>query len=250
MDSLILLLADSGDEMLAREISEKLQIEIMREEAKIPADLLYLRLNQDGLSLCKGALSMQGDYTQMLSRVLPGKLQHEKLVKAAKIKGTFEHPTAIDATAGMGEDTLILAAAGFEIQMYEKDPVIAFLLKDTLRRAAKVEELAPIVARMHVIEGDSIAAMRECTFMPDLIYLDPMFPARTKSGLIKKKFQLLQQLESPASDGEEMLQAAIMAKPRKIVIKRPQKGEYLGGMKPGYSIPGKAIRYDCLLFPR
>ncbi|MDO4977482.1 MAG: class I SAM-dependent methyltransferase [Eubacteriales bacterium] len=247
MDSIIFYVSDSADGILAKQIAEKLHTEIVQE---IPKDALYLCFDQEGLSLCKGKLSMRGDYTQMLSRILPGKLQHEKLVKAAKIKGIGEHPTAIDATAGMGEDTLILAAAGFHILMYEKDPVICLLLEDTLRRAAKEDKLAPIVARMQVVEGDSVTAMRACTTMPDLIYLDPMFPARTKSGLIKKKFQLLQQLESPASDGEDMLQAAISANPRKIVIKRPQKGEYLGGVKPSYSIPGKAIRYDCLLFPR
>jgi 16S rRNA (guanine1516-N2)-methyltransferase len=77
-----------------------------------------------------------------------------------------------------------------------------------------------------------------------------MFPARQKSGLIKKKFQLLQQLEQPCTDEVELLNVALEAKPRKIVIKRPAKGPYLAEIKPHYSISGKAIRYDCFVFPR
>ena len=43
--------------------------------------------------------------------------------------------------------------------------------------------------------------------IPDVILLDPMFPERRKSALIKKKFQLLQKLERPCADGEELLSA-------------------------------------------
>ena len=86
--------------------------------------------------------------------------------------------------------------------------------------------------------------------VPDLIYLDPMFPQRRKSGLIGKKLQLLQKLEQPCSAQEEadLLDAAMAVHPRRIVIKRPLKGPYLNGKKPHYSLEGKAIRYDCFVF--
>ena len=48
----------------------------------------------------------------------------------------MEHPRAVDATAGLGEDSLLLAAAGFEVTLCEADPVIAVLLEDALTRAA------------------------------------------------------------------------------------------------------------------
>ena len=67
--------------------------------------------------------------------------------------------------------------------------------------------------------------------------------------LKKKKFQLIHHLEKPCEDEEALLNAAIAAKPRKILIKRPVKGPYLCGRKPSYSIAGKAVRYDCLVFP-
>ena len=44
----------------------------------------------------------------------------------------------------------------------------------------------------------------------------------------------------------ELLDAALAAHPRKVVIKRPPKGPYLAGKKPSYSLTGKAIRYDVI----
>ena len=44
--------------------------------------------------------------------------------------------------------------------------------------------------------------------------------------------------------------AALAAQPRKVVIKRPAKGALLAGMKPSYSVAGKAVRYDVLVPPR
>ena len=162
------------------------------------------------------------------------------------------HPAAplraVDATAGMGEDALLLAAAGFEVTLFEYNPIIAALLQDTLRRAADLPELKEAVSRMTLICGDSTLAMPALDPAPDVILLDPMFPARSKSGLIKKKFQLLQQLERPCSDEDELLTAAMAVRPKKLVIKRPLKGPFLAGVKPGYSLSGKAIRYDCMTF--
>ena len=86
--------------------------------------------------------------------------------------------------------------------------------------------------------------------IPDLVLLDPMFPERQKSALVKKKFQLIHRLEFPCMEEETLLNAAIAAGPRKILIKRPLKGPWLAGRNPGYSISGKAVRYDCILLPR
>lgn len=212
---------------------------------------LELHMVEDHLTLTDGVLSMSGDYTSMLVRLKHNNLTHELLVKAAKLKNADGPLTVLDATAGMGEDSLLLAAAGFEVYLYEQDPVIAALLSDTVRRGLEDAQLHDSVARMHVMEGDSIAAMRQIseTGIPqvDVIYLDPMFPAREKSGLIKKKFQLLQQLERPCAEEKELLEAAISAHPKRIVIKRPAKGPYLAGVKPSYSLDGKAIRYDCIV---
>ncbi len=212
-------------------------------------DGLFLTDDGSGLTLTDGKLALRGDFTGLLPRLKQSNLQSEFLVKASKIKG-IEHPVIIDATAGMGEDSMILAAAGFEVYLFEYDPVIAALLKDALDRAMEIPELKEAAGRMHFTEGNSIDNMSKLEIVPDVVLLDPMFPARQKSALVKRKFQLLQKLEKPCSDENELLQAALNVKPRRIVIKRPLKGPFLGGMKPSYSLTGKAIRYDCIVIPR
>lgn len=208
-----------------------------------------LERDERGLALVGSGMELRGDFTRMLPRLRQGRLQQELLVKAARIKGATE-PTAIDCTAGLGEDSLLLAAAGFSVTMFERDATIAALLADALERAAADARLADIVSRMTLVAGDSLAGLADLDFEPDVVFLDPMFPARTKSAAVKKKFQLLHHLEQPCEEEDALVKAALAAHPRKVVIKRPAKGPHLAGMKPSYSIQGKAVRYDVLVPPR
>lgn len=216
---------------------------------------LHLKVSADGLSLARDGMELMPDFAEMLPRIKPGALQREMLVKAARVKGV-ERPHAVDATAGLGEDGFLLAAAGFEVTLCESDPVIAALLADALERASHDASLASVAARMHLVEGDSCdtlaAPAGDLQAAPDVVYLDPMFPGRTKSAAVKKKFQLIHGLERPCEpDAEEaLMRAALAARPRKIVVKRPVKGPYLAGIKPSHSVAGKAVRYDCIVPPR
>lgn len=240
-------------------------------------EILQLRLDECGLSLVRGGMRLQCDLTRLLQRLRYNNLTHELVVRAAKNKDMQSNSLSIDATAGFGEDALLLAAAGYTVEMYEKDRIIAALLEDGLRRAALVPELAGITARMHLHKEDSIPAMRragisaaavqttppgretaapgqappvsatEPVLRPNVILLDPMFPERSGSSQVRKKFQLIHCIEQPCDEEEELLDAAFAAAPRKIVVKRPLKGAYLAGRTPDYSIKGKAVRYDCFV---
>ena len=98
---------------------------------------------------------------------------------------------------------------------------------------------------MKLVEGNSVECMSKLLDPVDVIYLDPMFPARQKSSLINKKLQLIQKLEPPCSQETDLFDAAVSADPDKIIVKRPLKSEFLAGRKPSYTLSGKAIRYDC-----
>ena len=217
----------------------------------VPADdELALALDADGLFLAGDGMRMRGDFAAMEKRLRPANLPRELLVRAARVKGVAA-PHVVDATAGMGEDGFLLAAAGFRVTLFERDPVIAALLSDALARAARDDRLAPIAARIAFIEGDSIAALEGWDPpAPDVVLLDPMFPARRKSAAVKKTFQLIHRLERPCADEADLFAAARAAGPRKIVVKRPPKGPRLAGAAPSYSLQGKAVRYDCYVFAR
>ena len=208
-------------------------------------EYLTVMFDSRGVSLTGFGLTYQGDFENMLHRVTNGRLQHEMLVRAAKTEE--KNLKAIDATAGMGEDAFLLAAYGYEVTLYEQNPVIAALLKDALRRAKKHPVLKDIAGRMHLTEGDSVECMIRLMDPVDVIYLDPMFPERQKSGLINKKLQLIQKLEPPCSEEKDLFDAAIKANPSKIIVKRPLKSVHLAGREPSYILKGKAIRYDCYI---
>ena len=237
-----ILIKKGGDKSLAESFAEKNGYPILEKEGPN----LTVVFSKDGITLSGYGLSYQGNFDEMVRRVTEGRLLHEMLSKATKSEKSGLK--AIDATAGMGEDALLIAANGYDVTLHEQNPVVALLLKDAIRRGKKHPDLKEIVARMHVCEGDSVEILNKRLDPVDLIYLDPMFPGRQKSGLIGKKLQLIQKMESPCSKEDELFDAALAAKPSKIVVKRPLKAPFLAGRKPNYSLDGKAIRYDIYTY--
>ncbi len=209
-----------------------------------------LRLDAEGLCLVSEGQTLRGDFARLLPRLKGGRIGSELLYKAAKIKGSEGPLWAVDATAGLGEDSLVLAASGFHVTMFERNPVMYALLLDALERAKNIPELREIAGCMELRRGDSVEAMANFSGAPDVILLDPMFPERQKAALVKKKLQMIQSLEEPCSDEAAMLRAAMEAGPRKLIIKRPPKGPWLAGIKPDHSIEGKAVRFDCFVSPK
>ena len=226
-----------------KDMAEAFARRIGAEISEKPGPKLTILFHAKGVSLTGYGLSYQGDFENMLHRVTNGRLQHEMLVRAAKSDKPGRK--AIDATAGMGEDAFLLAAQGYEVTLFEQNPVIAVLLKDALRRAKKHPVLKDIASRMNLVQDNSVEGRSKLLDPVDVIYLDPMFHARQKSSLINKKLQLILKLEPPCSEETDLFDAAISASPSKIIVKRPLKSEFLAGRKPSYTLNGKAIRYDC-----
>ena len=182
------------------------------------------------LVLTDGVMRMSCDLSASLPRLRADRLGRE-LVRAARVRGV-DGPTCVDCTAGLGEDSLLLAAAGFRVTMFERDPTIAALLADGLARAAADPALADVVARMRLVEGDSVAGLASLGFTPDVVYLDPMFPGRTKSAAVKKKFQLLHHLERraclrPAQGRHQASREGTAACRGKAVVQRFRQGRSL-----------------------
>lgn len=244
---IIFLAQNTADQKLVEFVERQTGLCAIEKLPESQLESLRLQADRDGISLVKGPCCLRADFSHMLPRLIPNNLNHELLIRASKCKTNSGNLTAVDATAGLGEDSFLLAAAGFKVQLYERDPIIAVLLYDALRRGMQNAQLEPIIQNMDLQIADSVLMLPQLDISPDIVVLDPMFPRRQKSGLIKKKFQLLHQLEQPCQNEQELLDAARSCHPRKIVIKRPAKGPYLNGIKPSYSIQGNSIRYDCLV---
>ena len=255
LSELPLFVAEGADATEAEELSRAIGAPLLDEPYDPSVHTLAVLFDSKGMALSDGRMELRLDFAAKLPRLKPGRVRQELLVRAAKVATGRTRPRAVDATAGLGEDALLLTAAGFSVTLYERNPVIAALLRDALARAARTAGLADIVARMSLVEGDSTTALAKSAetpdLVPDLVYLDPMFPTRQKSAAVKKKFQLLHRLERPCSEHEqeELLRAAFAAQPRKVVVKRPPKAPSLAGTAPSYTIAGKAVRFDCYVLP-
>ena len=102
---LVVCFQSKKTENMAIALAKRLNVSITDK----PGEQLSLVVDEQCISLQGYGLSYYGDFEQMLHRITQGRLQHEMLVRVAKSKE--EGKKAIDMTAGMGEDSLLLAAA-------------------------------------------------------------------------------------------------------------------------------------------
>ena len=157
-------------------------------------------------------------------------------------------PTVLDTTAGLGRDSFVLASRNYSVTLCERSPLIAAVLEDGLMRAAchGDVELQQIVGRMQLKKIDAMSYLQgeEKSTPPDVIVIDPMFPDSKKSALVKKEMRTFHQLVGADADSDQLLALALKTAKYRVVVKRPKKAAWLGGVKPNFCVEGKAIRFD------
>lgn len=168
----------------------------------------------------------------------------ELLLKA--IGGRRAGLSVLDATAGLGRDSFLLADYGAVVQMCERHPVVSAMLEDGLRRGRDIIEVAEPLARMTLIPVPALdhLATLEGETRPDIVYMDPMFPESGKSALVKKEMRLFHHLVGKDDDADALLEVALEKARHRVVVKRPPKAPVLAGRPPQFSVNGKAVRFD------
>ncbi len=169
----------------------------------------------------------------------------QPIAKAVGLKGGAA-PSVWDVTAGLGRDAFVLASLGCEVTLVERSPVVAALLEDGLKRARNDAEAGAVVARMRLLRGDAaeLLAALEPDARPDVVYLDPMYPHRRKSALVKKEMRLFRELVGEDLDADRLLPPALAAARQRVVVKRPDYAEPLAGTPPTLAIATKNHRFD------
>jgi 16S rRNA (guanine1516-N2)-methyltransferase len=159
--------------------------------------------------------------------------QGGELARACGITRDFR-PMVLDAMAGWGIDGLVLASRGCRVTLVERHPLVSALEEDLVRRIG----LAQVTCRY----GDAFEALDEPSGY-DVVYLDPMFPERTKGALPGKRLQVLAALvqadERPLA---LWLQYAQRAARHRVVLKRRSKDPVTGA--PDWQIRGRTVRFD------
>jgi 16S rRNA (guanine1516-N2)-methyltransferase len=259
---LIIQLCDQ-DNSQVQELIELLSCDVVHGyDAIISDDYSHiLRSDQHGLSLISNSASV-GQKTVTPTRVdfLDAGLQHRRLTSGksqgiAKAIGLnkLKSPTVLDATAGLGKDAYILASLGCTVTMLERSPIIHALLEDGFRRGLESidADVIKIINEMTLINIDAKnyldKIITEKQDKPDVIYLDPMFPPRSKSAKVKKDISLLQQVLGIDEDFDELFNAAKQCAKHRVVVKRPGKKTKDSELKPSFQIEGKSAHFDVFV---
>lgn len=177
--------------------------------------------------------------------------RNQALAKAVGLKGRIR-PAVLDPTAGLGRDAFALAALGCTVKMVERSPLVAALLEDGLRRAMTDPEIGSWMnERMSLVDADGRVFMTrlENQQRPDVVYLDPMYPQRGKTALVKKEMRALRRILGEDADAHDLLAAALNCARRRVVVKRPRSAPSLEGPKPDARVCSENTRFDLYIKP-
>lgn len=175
--------------------------------------------------------------------------RHHPLSKAVGLKQGNDL-TVVDATAGLGRDAFMLALLGCQVQMVERSPAIAALLYDGLQRAYQAPRLnAWLKTRLQLVYRDAQQwfVRSSPSWQPDVVYLDPMYPHRQKTALVKKEMRLCRAVVGEDSDAPTLLETALQYARQRVVVKRPRQAPTLNAISPNFCIKSKNTRFDVYL---
>ena len=171
----------------------------------------------------------------------------QAIAKAIGLKQGASPPAVLDATAGLGKDSFVMACLGCNITMLERSPIICQLVDDAIQRGANDADFNETVKQgfklINAQATDYIKTLSDDD-APDVIYLDPMYPERKKSAQVKKNMQILQKLLGHDDDTTELIAAALRCAKKRVVVKRPKGADVIGDKKPTVCIESKKTRYD------
>ena len=245
-------------------ITDKLNQKRRQKLSQISTQPILLLEEKNKLSWLSNGLSVAPEWDKLQRRVVSAGRKSELLLQAAKITSDS---MVIDATAGFGHDSLILASTGAQVTMLEQQPLMALLLLAEQQRMSALPNWQKLMTRLHIINTDALSYFSDLKTQSvtanskiiDVVYLDPMFPEDSyqdsktgKGAKVGKHMQALHQLASPPTSEEErqLLQSAQAVvsqngeKQGRVVVKRPQFAPLLANQQPSESWNNEAVRFD------
>jgi 16S rRNA (guanine1516-N2)-methyltransferase len=233
----------------AQTLAERFGLQVLRRE---PQAGFCLCLTTEGLELRQAGTNAPGPIRvefvagAMGHRLRFGGGRGQPLARAVGIKSGF-NPVIWDATAGLGRDGFVLASLGCRVTLCERSPVLAALLADGLQRAELHAQIGTWVSQrltlVHADASDRLAQLDEAQ-RPDVVYLDPMYPAGKSHVLVKKEMRALQQILGADRDSHRLLDVALGCARRRVVVKRPSRAGWLTEREPTTCVASRKTRYD------
>ena len=182
----------------------------------------------------------------ILHRLKYGKGRGQNLAKAVGMKSN-KNRNIIDATAGLGYDSFILASIGAKVTLIERSQKMHELLQNGIDEGKSFGgEIEKIINRMELLFGDSKDILPKLT--PEVIMIDTMYIDRKKTALVKKNMRLVRDIVGPDTDYIDLLKIALNCATNRVVLKQPRYAEPIKEIrKCSHQILGKTIRYDIFI---
>ncbi len=214
------------------------------EAAQHSGKILALSSTQDEF---KGTVHIDFVHGKLAHRREFGGGRGQPLAKAIGLKHGA-NPSVVDATAGLGRDAFVLANLGAQVTMIERSPILTALLEDGLNRLAdSVESPGNDIIQLQLVHANAIEWLQQQAKgenRPEVVYLDPMYPHRSKSALVKKEMRALRALVGDDEDSALLLKAARQCALKRVVVKRPKGAPLIDDSKPSGDVHSKNTRYD------
>ena len=156
-------------------------------------------------------------------------------------------PMIVDATAGLGRDSFLLASLGAQVILIERSEKMHALLVEGMNRAENEGgEFREIIGRMSLMKGDAKDLIPELS--GEAILIDPMHPPRQKSALVKRELRQVREIVGTDDDAADLVRIALAHAQNRVVLKWPAKADPIDGLKAcTHQILGKTTRYDVFM---
>ena len=159
----------------------------------------------------------------ILHRLKYGRGRGQNLAKAVGMKFN-KNRNIIDATAGLGYDSFILASIGAKVTLIERSQKMYELLQNGIDEGMSFGgEIEKIINRMELVFGDSKDILPKLT--PEVIMIDTMYKDRKKTALVKNNMRLVRDIVGPDSDYIDLLKVALNCATNRVVLKQPRYAE-------------------------
>ena len=192
--SVLIVRADSESDQFAKVLANSLGVQLVRQKATIDPSVLFvidvtsLEGADFDISLCLPHSPKIKPFRLDFNSARKGGVGKDPLLRAIGPNVT----NVVDMTPGWCTDTLHLVRKGMNVTAVEANKVVFCMinhakhqLKDTV-----------LQGKINLISGNSIDWLDREKYYSDVVYLDPMYPAKNKSAATRKELVILQALNS------------------------------------------------------
>ena len=122
------------------------------------------------------------------------------------------------------------------------------LLADGIERASQDDVLLPLAERIELMAGDAARAIPTLAEAPMVVLIDPMFPDRKSSAMVRKEMRLVRRVVGDDDDAPALLDVALCHATDRVVVRRPRGAHPLPhDRSPDLTVGGRRTRFDVYL---